>query len=263
MDIQMNLIDIVISAASQFWYFSFFIIIAIVFKSSWLKGVLGEFIVNRILSSLPSGEYTLIKNVTLPTEDGTTQLDHIVLSRYGVFVVETKNMKGWIFGGEKQSHWTQKIYKHSVKFQNPLRQNYKHIKTLQFILGSSDHIVKSVVVFVGDSKFKSEMPPNVTYSSGCKPYISSFKNILLSDVEVSDYIKRIEEIKLTPGLVTDYMHKKHVKELVSAKENYAGDICPKCGSALILRESRRGKNVGSKFWGCSQYPKCRVVIKSN
>ncbi|KAB7711036.1 nuclease, partial [Plesiomonas shigelloides] len=87
--------------------------------------------------------------------------------------------------------------------------------------------------------------------------------VLLSDVEVSDYIKRIKDIKLTPGRVTDYMHKKHVKELVSAKENYAGDVCPKCGSALILRESRRGKNVGSKFWGCSQYPKCRTVIKSN
>jgi restriction system protein len=69
----------------------------------------GEFLVNTAARLfLPKDEYHLIKNVTLPTDDGTTQIDHIIVSRYGVFVIETKNMKGWIFGSANQRTWTQK-----------------------------------------------------------------------------------------------------------------------------------------------------------
>jgi|TARA_A200000159_G_scaffold38471_1_gene34845 restriction system protein len=100
--------------------------------------------------------YHLIKNVTLPTDDGSTQIDHIIVSKFGVFVVETKNMKGWIFGNPKQRMWTQKLYKHSSKFQNPLHQNYKHVQTLVSVLGLNDDQVHSVIVFVGDSK--AELP---------------------------------------------------------------------------------------------------------
>ncbi|MEX0604990.1 MAG: nuclease-related domain-containing protein [Marinobacter sp.] len=110
--------------------------------------------------------YHLIRNITLPTEDGTTQIDHIIVSPFGVFVVETKNMKGWIFGSAHQPQWTQKIFRHSQKFQNPLRQNYKHVKTLQTLLGLTDSQIHSLVVFVGDATFKTEMPTNVTKGGG-------------------------------------------------------------------------------------------------
>ena len=66
---------------------------------------------------LDKNEYHFIKNVTLPIENGTTQIDHIIVSVYGVFVVEAKNMKGWIFGSSNEPMWTQKIYKHSNKFR--------------------------------------------------------------------------------------------------------------------------------------------------
>ena len=97
------------------------LVLVIILKSPWFKGVTGEFIVNVAARMfLNKHVYHLIKNVTLRTEDGTTQIDHIIVSRYGVFVVETKNMKGWIFGNPNEKTWTQKIYKHSSKFQNPL-----------------------------------------------------------------------------------------------------------------------------------------------
>ncbi len=91
-----------------------------IFKTSWFKGVIGEFIINVSAKLfLHNEDYHLIKNVTLPTdeENGSTQIDHIIVSKYGVFVVETKNMKGWIFGKPKEKTWTQKIYKHNKKFQ--------------------------------------------------------------------------------------------------------------------------------------------------
>lgn len=79
--------------------------------------------------------YTQIHNVTLRTDDGTTQIDHIILSKFGIFVIETKNMSGWIFGDKFSSFWTQvKNVEEKNKFQNPLHQNYKHIKELQKIV---------------------------------------------------------------------------------------------------------------------------------
>jgi hypothetical protein len=88
---------------SSFWYLiPLFIFVAII-KSAWFKGVIGEWQVNLLIKFfLDKNNYHLIKNVTLPTEDGTTQIDQIIVSQYGIFVVETKNMKGWIFGSENQ-----------------------------------------------------------------------------------------------------------------------------------------------------------------
>ena len=53
---------------------------------------------------LPS-EYVDLNNVTIRTRRGTTQIDHVIVSRYGVFVVETKNMSGWIFGTSAPGGW--------------------------------------------------------------------------------------------------------------------------------------------------------------
>ena len=114
-------------------------ILVAILKSPWFKGASGEFIVNILAKMiLNKNEYHLIKNVTLPTEDGTTQIDHIIVSKYGIFVVETKNMNGWIFGNPNQKQWTQTIYKHSKEFQNPLNQNYKHVKTIESLFDLND-----------------------------------------------------------------------------------------------------------------------------
>jgi len=76
-------------------------------KTPFMKGVFGELIVNLAAKFfLDKEKYHLLKNVTLPTEDGTTQIDHVIVSRYGLFVIETKNMKGWIFGSPQQKRFT-------------------------------------------------------------------------------------------------------------------------------------------------------------
>ena len=155
----MNFTPIITQFLSIFWFLIPIFVLVAVMKTPWFKGLIGEFIVNIAAKMfLNRNEYHLIKNVTLRTEDGTTQIDHITVSKYGVFVVETKNMKGWIFGSQKQKTWTQKKYKQSRKFQNPLLQNYKHLKTIESLLGLNDQQINSVVVFTGDSTFKTELP---------------------------------------------------------------------------------------------------------
>lgn len=201
------------------WYLIPLFILVSLAKSAWFKGVLGEFIVN--LSArlfLNKEQYHLIKNVTLSTKDGSTQIDHVIVSKYGVFVVETKNMRGWIFGSPNQKTWAQKIYKHSSKFQNPLHQNYKHVKTLESLLSLEEEQIFSVVVFVGNSTFKTDMPENVTYGSGYIRFIKSKKQLVLSESEIKDIINKIETGRLTPSFKTNREHVKHVKEIISKKE---------------------------------------------
>ncbi|WP_426357233.1 nuclease-related domain-containing protein [Pseudocolwellia sp. HL-MZ19] len=184
---------------SAVWYFIPFFILIIIIKSAWFKGVLGEWQVNLLIKFfLNKSAYHLIKNVTLPTfsdnnnqeqPTGTTQIDHIIVSQYGIFVIETKNMKGWIFGNANQKQWTQQIYKHKSKFQNPLHQNYKHVKTLEACLLAYNDTEKpsifSVIIFIGDSSFKTKMPENVRFARGGIEYIKSKKDIVFNAEEVT------------------------------------------------------------------------------
>lgn len=238
------------------WYLLPFLVLATLLKSAWFKGIIGEYMVNLAARWLLDAKtYHLIKNVTLPTEQGSTQIDHIIVSPYGVFVVETKNMKGWIFGDEKQKNWTQKIYRHTQKFQNPLHQNYKHVKTLETLLGLRPEQLHSVVVFVGESTFKTEMPENVTHGIGYVRYIKSMHHVVLNDDEVRTLIAKIGSGRLEPSIRTHINHVNHVKEDVSKIESDTS--CHKCGSDMVLRVVKTGEHAGKRFWGCVKFPSCR------
>lgn len=242
----------------SFWYLIPVFLMLMIIRTPWFKGIMGEFIINVFASwKLDSNVYHLIKNVTLPTEDGTIQIDHIIVSVYGVFVVETKSLRGWIFGSPHQKMWTQKIYRHSNKFQNPLHQNYKHTRTLQSLLNLDDKQVHSVIVFIGDSEFKTPMSDNVTYGMGYIRYIQSKTEPVLSPREVIEITERIETGRLAKTFKNHREHIRHVQSIVAEKT--MKHLCPKCGSEMILRETKKGENIGKQFWGCSAFPKCREI----
>ena len=222
-----------------------------------LKGFVGELIIRFFAKLfLASDKYTRFHNVTLPTPDGTTQIDHIFVSRFGVFVVETKNMTGWIFGSEREKQWTQKIYKQTFKFQNPLRQNYKHVKALEKALNVPFDSVHSVIVFVGGATFKTTMPTNVIYGNGFVSYIKSFSTPVFSQAEVEQICNKIASGRLAPSWKT---HRTHVRNLKNRAGPNAERNCPRCGKPMVLRTATRGANADGKFWGCSGYPTCRIV----
>lgn len=226
-------------------------------KTPWFKGWFGERLV-RVFAhyQLDRQIYRRLHDVTLPTPDGTTQIDHVFLSPYGIFVLETKNMSGWIFGSEKQAQWTQKLYKRTFKFQNPLRQNYKHLKALEATLGVSPEHLHSVITFVGGSTFKTEVPANVTQGIGFIRYIKSFQQPLFSEAEVDAMLHALQTGRRAPTLAT---HREHVQNLKRRSDPSAERQCPKCGSALLIRTVKSGANAGQQFWGCSAFPKCRTL----
>lgn len=251
--------NLIINAFLKVFMYLFPLLALLAFlKSRFFKGLFGEFFVSLLAKLFfDKNKYHLVKNVTLPAEDGTTQIDHIIVSRYGIFVVETKNLKGWIFGSENQPMWTQKIYKHSNKFQNPLRQNYKHLKTLESVLGCGLDKLFSVIVFVGDSTFKTPMPDNVTYGFGYIRFIKSKINQILDDNQVREILEIIKQGRLQPTIKTHIEHVRHVKTIVEDKK--AENACPHCGGELVNRVVKKGVNKGNEFRGCSNFPKCRYI----
>ena len=223
------------------------------------KGHVGELFVRFMLRwQLDKAVYFPLHNVTLTTPDGSTQIDHVIVSRFGIFAIETKNMQGWIFGSERQAEWTQKIFKRSFRFQNPLRQNYKHTKALQAALQVPPEAIHSVVVFVGGSTFKTDMPANVTYGGGCVRFILSFTQPVFDTRQVQRLVQQLQTGRLAPTRAT---HTAHVQQLKERHNPQAERKCPQCGSAMALRTAKSGANAGKQFWGCSTFPRCRVIQK--
>lgn len=200
---------------SQFWWVLPFVLAVPILSSATFKGWFGEQMVRFWLHRhLNKTLYVTLHDVTLQTPDGTTQIDHVVVSPFGVFVIETKNMTGWIFGSEKQAEWTQKFPRKSFRFQNPLRQNYKHVKAIEDLLQASPGLVHSVVVFVGAAKAKTAMPDNVFFDGGMTAYITTFKEVLFSAEEVYQIF---EAIYVYAEPATRETHRRHVAALQARK----------------------------------------------
>ncbi|MGY2167139.1 NERD domain-containing protein [Pseudomonas gingeri] len=237
------------------WFIPLILLIALL-KSPWAKGHIGELLVRLFAHwQLDKQTYRHLHNVTLSTPDGTTQIDHVFLSPYGLFVLETKNMRGWIFGSEQQPQWTQKLYKRTFKFQNPLRQNYKHLKALEATLGVGLEHLHSVITFVGGSHFKTQMPANVTQGMGFIRYIKSFQQRVFSEAEVDALMLALQAGRRSPSRAT---HREHVQNLKRRSDPTAERQCPKCGNPLVIRTVKSGPTAGKEFWGCSVFPRCRV-----
>ena len=187
------------------------VIVKTVLKSKSFKGWHGEFRVRQALTNqLDTERYRQFHDVTLPTADGTTQIDHIIVSEYGVFVIETKNIGGWIFGNPNHPKWTQTFGKSKNSFQNPLRQNFKHIKELESLLQIGEDKLFSVVVFTGDAEFKTDMPENVIRSDRLARYIHTINTPLLTENEVQRILLKINGSMLERSQETSKQHLLHL-----------------------------------------------------
>jgi len=235
------------------WFIPVLIVLSLL-KSRWAKGYIGELLVRLFAHfKLDRQIYHRLHNVTLDTPDGTTQIDHVFVSPFGLFVLETKNMQGWIFGSATQPQWTQKIYRNTYKFQNPLRQNYKHLKALEATLGVDPQHLHSVITFVGGSTFKTAVPANVTQGIGFIRYIKSFQTPVFTRAEVDELMNALQSNRRAPSMAT---HREHVNNLKRRSDPTAEHKCPKCGDAMLIRKVKSGSRAGQQFWGCSKFPKC-------
>lgn len=205
--------------------------------------------------SLDGKVYRRFHDVIVPAKNGTAQIDHILVSPYGLFIVETKNKKGWIFGTEDQTNWTQSIYGKKYYFQNPLRQAFRQKKVLSEYLEIHESFIHTVIFFVGDCKFKTNLPDNVI-NSGIGRYIKRFSTPILKPEEINRIAGKLGKHTSESSLTT----RDHIRSL--RERHSSTTVCPKCGSNLVERTARNGPNSGSRFLGCENYPRCRFTKNS-
>ena len=236
------------------------LILVILFKinSSKIKGSVGEFKVNTRLNFL-GNEYISLNDILIKSSNGnTSQIDELVLSEYGIFIIETKNYKGWIFGNEKSENWTQVIFKEKHTFRNPIKQNWSHVYALKNVLSEFPNIhYFPIVVFTGDATLKGiESTVPVIYSNRLN---STIKNLssekCLSQTEVEKIKSILESVEITEKMARKE-HVKNIKQNIVEKQlKMENLICPRCNGELKLRNGRNGK-----FYGCSNYPRCRFTM---
>lgn len=221
-----------------------------------LKGWVGEFGISRILSNLSDEEYYTFNDVVLLSEkDITTQIDHIVVSIYGIFVIETKNYKGWISGSEFSEKWLKNMYGKKYYFYNPLRQNYAHRKVLENLLKLPEESFFPVIVFSNKAELKLNVKSPVIYPNQLLSEIFMHTDKLLDIHKYLDIIKIIADANVDSAEIKR-KHIKNIRDNINQnKEDIRKNICPKCGGKLLERKGRYGG-----FIGCSNYPKCHFTI---
>lgn len=188
---------------------------------SRLKGALGEWLFCRHLSRhLPHVDYRILRNVYLPFKDGgTTQIDCIVVSRFGVFVIEVKSMRGCIFGSEHGRKWTQTFFRRHETFGNPLLQNYAHTQTIVDLVDVPSSAVHSIVAFHGAAEFKTPMPDNVLHFADVPGYVLSFDSPSLTDGKAEFVRLLVEGWRDSVSFFSKVTHVRNLRERHGRKLN--------------------------------------------
>lgn len=258
-------IVIVLVAAFAIW------LLAQWLNSPRYKGKAGEARVVGVLSQLPECYYQL-SDVVLKTAYGTTQIDHIVVSKYGVFTIETKNYRGEIYGNDDREQWTQmivtdvtyakkwwKTYTYVTKshLYNPVKQSRGHAAQIRRLLGNDFHRVPviPIVAFAGEADIsKVETKHHVVYVSQLPSVFDMYHTEYLDNEQVAKVFDLLQRSNIRDQ-VKDREHVASVYNARNKKEAIvASGHCPNCGGTLVYRNGRYGS-----FYGCSNYPKCKFT----
>ncbi len=258
-----------------------------IFDDKWV-GKRGEKLTERELKlvQLFGRKGKVLRNVYLPKDNGeTSEVDVIFITQKGIFVFESKNYSGWIFGDEKSQKWTAMLpNKQKNQFYNPIKQNRSHLKWMGKYVGE-DIPLFSIIVFSERCELKKvtiesedikvikrdrtyatvrdiwDKNPDVLSDEKIEDLYTQLEKLTNVDEAIkTSHVENIEKKYKTPEKIPD------IPKVVSSKDNNEDvgldtetKVCPKCGSALVLRTAKRGENAGKQFYGCSGFPKCRYI----
>ena len=206
----------------------------------------GEGSVRWIIGETVEGVKYVINDLIVENDGRTSQIDHIVINSGGVFVIETKNYSGKIYGSENQHEWTQVLAygKTKNKLYNPLKQNTTHMYNVKRIVGNLP--IYSVVVFVQNNTQHIEAP-RVIPLSNLKSYLASGTPILTPEQMRTAYEALINSR-------SEVSTAQHIANVKAQQLNLELGFCPRCSCKLVVRNGAHGP-----FWGCSNYPKCKFT----
>lgn len=259
------------------------------------NGRMGERIVAKELNRLNRRDYIIINDLLVSTGNGrTSQIDHVVVSTRGIFIIETKNHSGRISGGEHAQYWQQHLKSESKSFYNPLLQNASHLKAITHLLPELDKsLFSTMVVFtnawrldiltdeiirsrsilpdrhIARTLIPAERKPKRWWRPGKEVVLDEYKMVTPINGMLDELTRRpriihrndlqdIADTLLTANIRDNSMRKQHTRYAKTTARNISAEIshgiCPRCGGDLIIRKGYNGE-----FVGCSNYPSCRFT----
>ena len=219
-------------------------------------GTYGETLTESALNSDSINGYKIIfRNLLIPYRDRTTEIDLLMVHEKGIFVFESKNYSGWIFGKFNQLKWTQSL-PHGEKYQfyNPIMQNQTHIKALSEVLQLPVSYFFSYIVFSERCELKS-VPDNTEQVS----IVRRPKMIqrLCQQLDTLPELYTLPVMESIATIIRKFANKSKAEYQAHAdnvQKRMNSDICPLCKSKLVLRQGKYGM-----FLGCSSYPQCHYT----
>ena len=234
-----------------FWlmiFWSIFIICLCKLFKAEIFGWFGELWTKQELNKLPRDKYKILNNILIKTNDRTRQIDHIVVSPYGIFVIETKQYNGYITGSKYDLKWERHYGNRPIYYPNPIRQNYGHVKEISKLLNIDSSKIINIVCIPSRANLNINHDGELVRNYTLLDRILSYKNVIIYNCD--DVVRIIKN-----NNITDYnIRRSHKINIRNNKTEFDLNMCPKCGGALI---ERNGKY--SKFLGCSKYPKCKYT----
>ena len=228
-------------------------------------GESGEQTVSSYLEDLSCDDYWVFNDLLIRDGGYTTQIDHIIISRFGVFVLETKNIHGKVYGSGYKEFWAQYLpdwgykrygFTQEYEVRNPLLQNAGHIKSIRRLVFGRDVPIYGIVIFPPETEVRVTAEQPVLKMWEVVPYIKQFSEEVLSSDQMRDYRDRL----LNVISKTESDRKLHLENISRNMDRrnaaIASGKCPLCGGRLVLRNGKYGQ-----FWGCSNYPNCKFTLQ--
>lgn len=220
-------------------------------------GQWGEYLTEYMLNERNlSGKLKVLTNAYIPYKNKTTEIDVLMLHEKGIFVFESKNYSGWIFGKADQKQWTQTL-KGGKKssFYNPIMQNQSHINALSDYLALPKTHFHSYIVFSERCELKKVPKDTDDYTILRRHNLlrKLKKNLgTLPDLYSEEAFSMIDQM-LDLRKYSEEEAKNHLERVKGYTD---GEVCPWCGEPLVERSGKSGA-----FIGCSGFPKCRFTRK--
>lgn len=220
------------------------------------KGIIGEHQLRMELEQLPKTEYSTLYNRIFEDNGNLSQIDAIVFSKYGVFVIEMKNYEGKITGTETSKYWTQDIYGHKKLFYNPVKQNYAHRKKVQKLLGLREDQIFSLICFSNNSYIRTNTLTKVLKINYINTFIKNHRKIRIN-AKKEHMVQVLLKEDVQKDRLVDHQNQVKFKKVLNEQKTiniYYDEMCPLCSNFLLIKNGKYGQ-----FIGCSNYPTCKYT----
>lgn len=192
------------------------LVIFLIYKIPYIVGWWGERFVSSKLSELSGEKYKIFHNLLLPSNGNleTTQIDHVIVSNYGIFVIETKSYGGSITGDNHDRNWTQFSHSNKKFFYNPKYQNYAHEKAIEMLIRPlfPNVPIISFIAFPSAKRIQVNGIFNVGHVRDVIAKIKNYNDLVISDIEKEKIIEIIENANIKDWRIR-HEHNKRVREL--------------------------------------------------